>query len=388
MNTVISDIIQKSIDSNQTIGANCAVFYKGEQIYAQSFGFADKDNGIPMRQDSIFRLFSLSKPITSAAAMILIDRGMLSPNDSVSKFFPEYSELKYVDGNGEIMPCTDELKIFHLLSMTSGLPYANNWGISVCSSARLFDELIEGQRNGKGLSTSEFCRKAAGITLMFKPGEKWDYGISADIMGGVIEVVSGMKYSEFLKENIFIPLKMNDTGFYVPADKMNRFSALYSWQENGLTRDYNNYLGLTDYTAPPAFESGGAGLVSTIEDYSKFARMLANGGEFNGIRLFSEDTFSYMTAPQLNEKQLSGMWERLDGYNYGNFMRILEQEEKSQPRTYKGEFGWDGWTGTFFSADHVNNIVCLYFTQISGAGTTDEARRICGVVYDSLVRNK
>lgn len=382
----ISDIIESSIASHQTIGANCAVFYDDEQIYSQSFGYADKENKIPMQQDTIFRMFSLTKPVTSAAAMILIDKGLLSPDDPVSKYFSEYSKMTYVDENNNITVCPVEMKVSHLLNMTSGLPYANNWGISVCSSAKLFDEVIERQNNRTDVSTAEFCRKAADIPLMFKPGERWDYGISADIMGGIIEVISGMKYGEFLKKNIFEPLGMEDTAFYVPADKLHRFSALYSWQECGLARDYGNYLGLTDYSAPPAFESGGAGLVSTIGDYSKFARTLANGGEFEGVRLFGEDTYKFMTTPTLNQQQLSFMWDRLNGYNYGNFMRILESEEKSQLRTVRGEFGWDGWTGTFFSADPANKLVCLYFTQICGAGTTEEAKKICGTVYDELIR--
>lgn len=386
MKRKICDVVESSIASFQTIGANCAVFCNGEPIFSQCFGYADKENRIPMQQDTIFRLFSLTKPVTSAAAMILIDQGLLSPDDPVSKYFSEYSKMTYVDKNNNVTACPVEMRVSHLLNMTSGLPYANNWGISVCASAKLFDELIERQSNGSALSTVDFCRKAADIPLMFKPGDRWDYGISADIMSGIIEIISGMKYSEFLKKYIFEPLGMEDTAFYVPSDKLHRFSALYSWQECGLARDYGNYLGLTDYSSPPSFESGGAGLVSTIGDYSKFARMLANGGEFEGVRLFSNDIYKYMTSPKLNQHQLSCMWERLDGYNYGNFMRILECEEKSLLRTVHGEFGWDGWTGTFFSADPANKLVCLYFTQICGAGTTEEARKICGIVYDELIR--
>lgn len=257
MNNKISDVIKSSIANCQTIGANCTVIYNDKVLFSECFGFADKENQIPMQPNTIFRLFSLTKAITSAAAMILIDRGLLSPDDPVSKYFPEYADISYVDIDNKIVSSPVELKINHLLNMTSGLPYANNWGVSVCASARLFDEIIEGQKTGNELTTLGFCRKAAQIPLMFKPGEKWDYGISADIMGGIIEIASGMKYSEFLKREIFEPLGMNDTGFFVPKDKMHRFSSLYSWQENGLARDYDNYLGLTDYTAPPAFESGG-----------------------------------------------------------------------------------------------------------------------------------
>jgi len=386
MHEAIDKIINTSIEYGCTIGANCMILKDGKEIFSDSYGFADKENGIPMKKDHIFRLFSLSKPVTAAAAMILIDRGLLSADDAVSEYLPEYAQLNYVE-NDKILPCPVEMKISHLLNMTSGLPYADNWGISVRGAARLFDDIISGQNSGNELTTVEIARKAADIPLMFKPGDNWYYGISADIMGAVIEIISGMKYSEFLKKNIFEPLGMYDTGFYVPEEKRERLSALYEWKNDAITRTYQNYLGLTDYTKAPGFESGGAGLVSTIEDYSKFACMLAGRGEFNGVRLFSEETFSYMNTPQLSDKQLTGMWDRLSGYNYGNFMRILVNPELSQLKTVKGEFGWDGWTGTFVAADPENNIVCLYFTQICGAGTTPEAAAICETVYNKLVRN-
>lgn len=384
MKKQIDNILNNAFNNREIIGAVSAVYKNGTIIYSGRAGYADMESSKPMTDDTIFRLFSLSKPVTSAAAMILIDRGILSPDDPVSKYFPEYAQLSYVAKNDETLPCDTELKISHLLNMTSGIPYAHNWGVSVCAAAKLFDAIEEGIQSGNQLSTNEICHRAASIPLMFKPGEKWDYGISADIMGGIIEVASGMKYSEFLKKNIFGPLGMDDTGFYVPEEKLCRFSALYSWQENSLMRDYGNYLGLTDYKNPPSFESGGAGLVSTIKDYAKFACLLANKGEFGGVRLFSEKTFEYMTSPKLSKQQLLGMWDRLDGYNYSCFMRVLEEPDIAQNKTCKGEFGWDGWTGTFFAVDPTNNIAVLYFTQICGAGTTKQAQDICEAVYKNI----
>lgn len=383
MKNKIDKIIDSAVKNGEAVGVSCSVFRNGSQVYSGCFGFADKEKKVPMKNDTIVRLFSLSKPVTAVAAMILMERGIISPDDSVSKFIPEFSEISYVE-NEQVLPCTAEMKISHLLNMTSGLPYADNWGRSVKACGKLFDEIVAGQNGGTELTTSEICRKAAKIPLLFKPGEKWFYGISADVLGGVIEAASGVKFGEFLKKYIFDPLEMNDTGFYVPTEKSERFSTLYSWQENGLAHDYNNYLGLTDYKQPPAFESGGAGLVSTIVDYSKFARMLANKGEFNGVRLLSEKTFRFMTSPQLNDQQLTGIWDKLSGYNYGCLVRVLENPDISQIKTFKGEFGWDGWTGTFFAADPANNITILYFTQVSGAATTRQAKMICNEVYTCL----
>ena len=299
MNKAISELLSKSTSEGSLIGVNCLVFKDGKELYSGSFGFADRENKIPMSRDSIFRLFSLSKPVTSAAAMILIDRGLLSPDDPVSKFFPEYADLRYSSGRDEsdseiILPCPDELKISHLLTMTSGLPYANNFCESVCASARLFDVVIRGN-DGQGAE-------------------------------------------------------------------------------------------VTDYTAPPSFESGGAGLVSTIADYAKFANMLCNRGKFGVVQLISSETFNYMTAPKLGAVQQSDLWERLSGYNYACLMRIMTDEFSAEIKTSNGEFGWDGWTGTYFCANPENGIVCLCFTQIAGAGTTWQAQEIDKIVYDELVR--
>ncbi|MDD6279039.1 MAG: serine hydrolase [Oscillospiraceae bacterium] len=384
MQHMIEKIINRSLESKNLVGANCIVLKDGEELFGGAFGFSDKEKGIPMSRDSIFRLFSLTKPVTSAAAMILIDRGLLSPDDAVSDFFPEYSELSYMDENGDIKPCNTVMRVSHLLTMTSGLPYANNYNVSVKAAAKIFDALEDGQRTGIGITTDEFCRRAAKIPLSFVPGKHWDYGISADILGGIIEKASGMKLSEFMEENIFRPLGMKDTGFYVPKDKLSRFTVLYEWSDSGLVRCDKAFLGLTDYTAPPMFESGGAGLVSTIGDYAKFACALANGGNLGETRLFGQETFNYMVAPKLGEFQQNDMWERLAGYNYSCLMRVMTDVSSSQTGTVNGEFGWDGWTGTYFCADPNNKVVCLFFTQICGAGTTYEAVEIGKTVYRGL----
>lgn len=377
-------VLNDALSNGEIIGAVGAVFKNGEKIYSGKAGFADKARNIPVSDDSVFRLFSLTKPITAAASMIAMDQGLISPDDPVSEYFSEFSQLSYVNDNNEVVPCDVQMKLSHLLNMTSGIPYPDNWGVSVCAMGKLFDAIIEGQDCGKELSTEEICRRTASVPLLYKPGEQWSYGLSADIMGGIIEKASGMKYSDFLKKYIFTPLGMNDTDFYVPQEKLHRFTALYGWSDNGLVQNYDRHLGLTDYLKPPAFESGGAGLVSTINDYAKFACLLANKGEFGGVRLFSEKTFEYMTSPKLYDIQCSYLWERLAGYNYGCFMRIMESPEISRNQTFKGEFGWDGWTGTFFAADPVNNIVVLYFTQICGGGTTAQAEEMCRIVYKNI----
>ena len=384
MNKQITEIIEKSIREGQNIGSSCMILKEGKELYFKAFGYADKEAGKPLKRDSIFRLFSLTKPVTSAAVMLLIDQNILSPESKLSDFFPEFSETQCLDNEGNVVPCKTDITISHLLTMTSGLPYANWGNPSYNAAAKLFDEIIERQNAHTDITTEEFCRKAAEIPLLFEPSTKWEYGISADILGGVIEKASGMKLSQFLEKNFFEPLKMTDTGFFVPKEKLDRFTALYSWKNDKLERNYDNHLGLTDYTAPPAFESGGAGLVSTIGDYSKFALMLANGGVYEGKRYLSEEAFRYMTAPKLSPAQHSYLWDKLSGYSYGALMRIMVNKEASSVKTCKAQFGWDGWTGTYLCADAKNKIAVLYFTQICGAGTTYQASEISRIAYENF----
>ncbi len=378
------DSICRDFAENGAAGAACLVYRDGSELYSGCFGFADRETRTPMRRDSIVRLFSLTKPVTAAAAMILMERGLLSPDDPVSRFFPEYEKLTRLDGD-RLVPCRNELKIAHLLTMTSGLPYPNVYDLSVRKAEELFNRVSAGYSGGAPVTTQDLARAAAEIPLTFEPGTRWDYGISADVLGAVIEKAADMQYSEFLRKNLFEPLGMNDTGFYVPAEKLSRFSALYKWSGGTIVRDGENYLALNDFRSPPSFESGGAGLCSTIDDYARFVNMLCSRGEYGGVRIFGSDTFEYMTSPKLSPEQ-NTMWDRLRGYNYGCMMRIMTAPGIAEVKTGAGEFGWDGWTGTYFNANAGNGVAVLFFTQLSGAGTSWQATEISRIVYDELCR--
>ncbi|MBQ8961788.1 MAG: beta-lactamase family protein [Ruminococcus sp.] len=386
MKNTIDKIISDTVADKSTVGAACLVFKDRDEVYSGTFGMADREKQVPMRRDSIFRLFSLTKPVTAAAAMILFDRGLLSPETPVSRFFPEYGSLTCLDDERRIVPCVETMTVMHLLTMTSGLPYPNDFNVSVRAAGELFDRVIAGNEGrSEAVSSQELARRAAQIPLMFPCGAHWDYGISADVMGAVIEQASGMSLGEFLRENIFSPLGMEDTGFFVPEDKRDRFTALYKWDDCKLVRDGENYLALTDYTREPSFQSGGAGLVSTIEDYSRFARMLTGGGELEGVRILSPESFAFMTSPHLGKVQQADLWDRLAGYNYGCLVRIKTDEAIAQVKTAEGEFGWDGWTGTYFNSNNKTGLTVLYFTQIAGAGTTWQAANISRIAYEHLL---
>ncbi|MCQ2468858.1 MAG: beta-lactamase family protein [Ruminococcus sp.] len=377
----IDNIIQKSVSDGSTIGADCLVFHNGEEIYSGCFGYADKESASPMRRDSICRLFSLTKPITAAAAMIAADMGLFAPDTELREIFPEFSDMTYITPEGKAEKCQIPITMEHLFTMTSGLAYPGDWCESAKASAKLLEEAMS-----NNLSTADIISRAAGLPLYNIPGEYWLYGISADVTAAVIEKASGMKYSEFLHKYILDPLGMTDTDFYVPKEKFSRLASIYKYTEIGLVKENIDHLGIKDRTEPPAFESGGAGLFSTIDDYAKFANMLCSGGVYNGRRFISEKAFDYMTSPKLSANALKGWWDRLSGYNYSCFMRVMANVSDSQIHTANGEFGWDGWSGTYFCCDVKNKITILYFTQICHASTTPQAVEIDKAVYDKLIR--
>lgn len=382
----ISDMISESMEHGDIAGASVAVLHNGSEVYRGNFGFADMERGIKMSDNTIFRMFSMTKPVTACAAMILMEKGMLDLNYPLKWFVPTFSDVMVEDEKGARKPDRDIL-IKDLLSMTSGICYPDT-GIASGKMGELWGRVSSEQSQGlDSLSTHEFAVEMGKIPLAFTPGERWMYGASADVMGAVIEECSGMKLSDFMAKEIFEPLEMIDTGFYIPEDKYGRLACLYQYnqEKGGLVPFDTPQLCLTDYRKPPAFESGGAGLVSTISDYEKFVQMLLNGGNLNGRRILGRKTVDYMTSCTVTEKQLAECcWESMRGYGYGNFMRILTDRTAAACNASLGEFGWDGWTGNYFIADRIEGLALLYFIQNAGAGTTPLALRLKNVMYSAV----
>lgn len=384
---VMDTIVTQGIEKGNIVGANVLFIKDNKELYFSSQGHADREAGTAMARDTIFRLFSMTKPVTAVAVLMLAERGKLDLWDNVSKYVPEFANVQVVDAAGNLVKADREINIWHLLTMTSGIPYPD----MDCESGRRMDKLfkeIEAELvAGRPTDTMEYCRKIAGIPLCFQPGERWRYGLSADILGGIVEVVSGQKYGEFLKKEIFEPLDMKDTGFFVPKEKWHRFAASYEWSEekNGLIPFTRNHLGLEGYGEDVVFESGGAGLVSTVDDYSHFAQMLLNGGSYNGVRILGHKTVELMRSSHLNEVQRKDFnWDSLKGYGYGCLVRVLENSGANGCNANIGEFGWDGWTGNNIMMDATENMVLLYFIQRCGAGTTEEFRKLRMTAYASL----
>lgn len=383
-NIYIDRIINSDVENGEISGASICVIKDNKEIYKKNYGYANKEEQKPMLDNAIFRMFSMTKPITSVAMMILVERGIVDLNEPVSKYIRTFKNQK-VQKNGKLVKPKREVLISDLMNMTSGMSYPDESTVSGSEVATLYRKLQSEQRKGKGKSTVEWCSELGKLPLEFEPGTNWRYGTSADVCGAIIEIASGMKLSEFLNKEIFEPLNMQDTSFFVPSEKWDRFTQVYEYTNNGLLPYRGFTLGITDYKQPPNFESAGAGLVSTIDDYKKFALMLLNKGEYEGIRILHRKSVEFITTPSVSDDILKTRdWEAQKGYSYGNLMRIMVEPNKGGTLGSVGEFGWDGWTGNYFLVDPKENLVVLYFIQRINSGKLETVNKLKNVIYSLL----
>lgn len=382
----IQELLWEMTETGFVSGASCMVLQGGEEQCYYEAGMRDLAGGLPMTRDTIFRLYSMSKPVTAAAAMILLEEGKIDLYDSVSDYLPGFRDQK-VMADGMLTPVKRPVVIQDLLNMTSGLTYPGEGCPTELHTNQLMEEVITHLSTPKALTTCEIMNRLGEIPLAFQPGEKWQYGMSADVLGAVIEVVSGMRFGDFLRKRIFEPLHMNDTDFFVPADKQARLAKVYQDHGKGLEEFHFPHLGISnDMKTPPAFESGGAGLVSTIDDYARFAQMLLNKGSLGNVSILSPRTIAFLSqahlAPSLDI--YVRQWESLAGCSYANLMRIMKDPGAAISLSRSGEFGWDGWLGTYMTVDPADDMVLLLMQQKTDTGTTAYTRKIRNVVYSAL----
>ena len=389
----------------QAAGLNLLVCKDGRELGYWQSGLADVENNQPYQRETIARLYSMSKPVTAVAAMILMEEGKLDFADELFRYLPEFRNVKVCPDRGRQgnpRPANRPILIQDLLNMTSGYGYGA-WGegsfYGEHLTSKLIDDLNEDERDGgkNQITTREFARRIAEIPLNFEPGTEYNYGYSADILGAVIEEVSGSRLGDFMKERIFKPLGMKDTDFYVPDEKQKRLAKVYrsveDWSDskNPGARHLELFtscnLGVQDkMNHQPAFESGGAGLCSTVDDYMKFALMLVNGGSFNGCRILSENTVRRLSDSRLMpsvQQTFDIKMPHLAGYTYCNLLRVAANPGACNVFTNKGEFGWDGWLGPYVSVDPENKITFVMTMQRCDSGTTGAARKARNIIYSA-----
>lgn len=340
---VACEKLQEYIDGGKLAGISVMVVKNNQTVLKRNFGYADIENQKPIKDNTIFRIYSMTKPITAAALMTLYDEGKFQLDDEVSKYIPEFENTPvYNPETKQLESQVNKMTIRHLLTHTSGLTYGWDQTAYVDSLYRATGA------SGWDATLAEKVKVLAGIPLKHQPGTTWEYGVSIDVAGYICEVLSGIPLDEFIKERILDPLKMEDSGFYVPQKKHSRFAVLYNTGSNGELKGSDNPN--DNFKSDPVLFSGGGGMVSTIDDYSRFGRMLINGGELDGVRILKESTVKMIMSNQLP----AGVdYENGGQYGLGGSV---------DPKT--GRYGWSGAASTHFVADQENKMVILALTQL------------------------
>jgi len=371
----IDDTFQAYVDRKEAAGAMALIARRGKVGYVQTWGDRDREAGKEMTADTIFRIYSMSKPITSVAVMLLYEEGHFFLDDPVARFLPELAKMEVESetngGNGaltiERKKATRQITIRDLLRHTAGLSYGIFGNTQVDQQYRAAGILADDK------TIADTVEKLGGIPLRFEPGTHWHYSVSVDVAGRLVEVVSGQSFDEFLNERIFKPLGMVDTGFVVPAEKHDRFSVLYTPKGTQVDREAflrggpgskliepleSNDLG--DFKPGETYFSGGGGLVSTASDYLRFCQMMLNGGQLDGERLLSRKSVELMTSDHL--EGITGFGR--DGSTFGLGFAVTTDVGKSGSLGSVGSFAWGGAAGTRFWIDPEEELIGIFMVQI------------------------
>ncbi len=391
MESLVQELMEQQVKEKRIAGVNLLVIKNGEEIYHYEAGMADAEAEKPMRRDTIFRLYSQTKPITAAAALLLMEKGKLDLCQRVSDFFPCYEKLT-VWKQGHLVPAKRPMLVQDLLRMTSGLAYPDEETIPGMQVGVVFRELDERLFTGHAMSVKEAAEALGSCALLFEPGDSWQYGASADVLGAVIEQAAGISFGEFLHRELLEPLEMEDTDFWVPEEKQKRLAKAYQpvKRQDGsydLICYHGNHLGIrNDMAVKPAFESGGAGLAGTLPDYRKFAQMLLDGGFYKNRRILLPSTVRLLTRGELlpHQQRAFDNWNGLSGFSYGNLMRVCKKPDCAGFLAREGEYGWDGWLGMYFANFPKERLTILMGTQRVEGGTFDLTRKLRNLILESV----
>jgi len=386
----ISSAIQKSIDDGRISGGVSLVARHGKIAYLRAVGMADRDARKPMRTDSIFRICSMSKPLTSVAVMILYEEGRFMLGDPLSDYLPEFKHMKVLDPPwpqdktsppGALVDAKRPITIEQLLTHTSGLTYP--WNARIGKAYR--DANVgTGIKQQEG-TISEGVKRLAAVPLLFQPGDDWEYSLADDVLGRLVEVVSGMPFDKFLQERLFQPLGMKDTGFFPPDEKVPRLATAYAFDDKGLHPILDKQVmaeGGFQYTAdypyrgPHTYFSGGGGLCSTAEDYYRFCQMMLNGGELNRVRILSRKSVELMSQNHVYGKP--------DGNHYGLGFGTHDEPQQLTELGSVGSFNWGGFYYTTFVIDPKEDFIAIFMGQLHPTGGLTLDSKAITLAYQAI----
>jgi len=360
------------VERGELAGVASLVARQGEIVHFAAAGLRDRERNRPLERDTIYRIYSMTKPITSVAVMILVERGQLLLSDPISKHIPALAGMKVLrtpdSPLGDVVPARREMTVRDLLTHTSGLASSLP---GVGTPKAIERAYAEGDLRGSQtkLAPDAWIAGVAKVPLVHQPGTRFLYGVSTDVLGHLVAVVSGQPFETFLKKEIFDPLGMTDTGFHVPAEKRARFAANYGPGPDGRLMRVDDPE-TSRYGTPPAFPSGAGGLVSTIDDYARFAEMLLEGGELDGVRILSRKSIELMTTNHLSDEErnvpmLTGWFP---GQGFGLGFSVVEELAPGATLGSVGQFGWGGAAGTYFWVDPQEDLVAILMVQLYPPG--------------------
>jgi CubicO group peptidase (beta-lactamase class C family) len=380
------------VDDGRLPGWLIAVTRRGQVAHLSTYGRRDMENDLPVELDTVFRIFSMTKPITSVAAMMLYEEGAFELTDPVSRYIPSFRDVKvYRSGsaiNPTLEPASEPIRVWHLLTHTAGLTYGFHHAHPVDTMYR-----NAGFEWGTppGADLAACCDAWAGLPLLFQPGREWNYSVSTDVLGRLVEVASGRSLDEFFDERILGPLGMTGTGFSLDEADKDRLAALYVPEPGSRKAVRFDPLGVVAGKRP-TFLSGGGGLVSTASDYLRFADMLRRGGELDGVRLLSPRTIAYMTSNHLpGGFDLESIGRPLfaettfDGVGFGLGFSVVTDSVKNRVLSTSGEFGWGGAASTAFWVDPVEDVTAVFLTQLLPSSTHPIRSQLKALVAQAIV---
>ncbi len=362
--------MQAHVDQKHVAGLATLIARKGKLAHFACYGKRNLESGAALTEDTIFRIYSISKPLTCVAALLLYEEKRFGLDDPVGKFLPTLGEMKVYAESGPWRAQERPMTIRDLLRHTSGLTYGY-------SASHPVDALYQKANilNRKG-TLKEMIKKLAKLPLRYQPGSQWYYSLATDVLGHLVEVLSGQSLGEFCTRRICAPLRMPDTGFELPAEKFDRLAAIYSRTEAGALVPWGGSIETTIYQKPVSFHSGGGGAFSTLPDYLRFCQMLLNGGALGKTRLLKRETVAEMTKNQLPAPFRPGM-----GFGFG-VQVCVDVAATKQPGSV-GTFGWAGGGNTYFFVDPKQELIAMVWSQLSGTTTLSQEMR--EAVYEALL---
>ena len=387
----VSALVDRYVAEGKLAGAQVQVAHRGEVALRHTVGRADVASDRPLADDAIYRIYSMTKPITSIALMQLYEQGQVLLEDPVSAYIPEFAEMQVFTGGTptapKVRPAQTAMTVKDVLTHASGLTYGFFFQNNLDA---MYREDGLGDFQLPDYTLEEGMRRLATKPLAFDPGTAWNYSMSTDVCGRLVEVISGMGLDEYFAEHITGPLGMVDTAFHVPADKKHRFTSNYALTPDEPLLIVDSF-DASPYLSPPVFLSGGGGLVGTVDDYQRFVDMLLNGGELDGRRIIGRKTLEYMTINHLPEgKTLNELGQSLfseavmEGMGFGLGFSTLVDPARNGAVSSGGEFAWGGAASTAFWVDPAEEITCVFMTQLMPSSSYPLRRELKATVYQAL----